>query len=262
MPPTPTTPPPKVTQAQTPQPQQPISSITEPFVEGFRIEAKRIKEISDIINVLAPLQFLEIAETKDGVVLINVERRDIQKNPYLFSITYLNPDSIEISYSYVPDISPKRRRLEVLRYLLNVLTLLEDVYFINHAQLFQVIDGIASRLFEYTASSYDEMFSKYDAIKEETERLKKSINELTIANEKLSKANMEMKGRENDLLLRIRELETVSDDILMTRIQTWLNEHNYEINIADFARINKVNESRVEDLLNKMVREGYLSQRD
>jgi len=253
---------PKVTITPGSAAQQPISTITEPFVEGFKLEAKRIKDIPDVLSVLAPLQFLEIAETKDGIVLINVERRDIQKNPYLFSITYLNPDSIEIVYSYVPDISPKRRRLEVLRYLLNILTLLENVYFINHGQLFQVIDGIASRLFEYTSSSYDEVFSKYDALKEEIDRLRKSNIELTSVNEKLSKTNMEMKGRENDLLLRISVLEGVSDDVLISRIQSWLNEHNYEINIADFARINKVSEPRVEELLNRMVREGYLSQRD
>lgn len=242
--------------------QQPISSIAEPFVEGFKIEAKRIKETSEIIGVLAPLQFLEIAETKDGLVLLNIERRDIQKNPYLFSITYLNSDSIEIVYSYVPDVGPKQRRLEVLRYLLNVLTLLEEVYFINHGQLFQVIDGIASRLFEYTSSSYDEIFSKYDALKEDTERLRKNIADLTTTNEKLTKTNLEMKDRENDLLLRIKELETVSDDVLMSRIQSWLSEHNYEINITDFARINRVNEQRVEELLNRMVREGFLSQRE
>ena len=253
---------PKATVAPGSAAQQPISTITEPFVEGFKLEAKRIKDIPDVLSVLAPLQFLEIAETKDGIVLINVERRDIQKNPYLFSITYLNPDSIEIVYSYVPDISPKRRRLEVLRYLLNILTLLENVYFINHGQLFQVIDGIASRLFEYTSSSYDEVFSKYDALKEEIDRLRKSNIELTSVNEKLSKTNMEMKGRENDLLLRISVLEGVSDDVLISRIQSWLNEHNYEINIADFARISRVSEPRVEELLNRMVREGYLSQRD
>jgi hypothetical protein len=71
-----------------------------------------------------------------------------------------------------------------------------------------------------------------------------------------------MKSRENDLLLRIKELEIVSDDVLMSRIQAWLSEHNYEINIADFARINRVSEQRVEELLNRMVREGYLSQRE
>jgi predicted nuclease with TOPRIM domain len=106
------------------------------------------------------------------------------------------------------------------------------------------------------------VFSKYDALKEEIDRLRKSNTELASANEKLSKTNMEMKGKENDLLLRISELEVVSDDVLISRIQSWLNEHNYEINIADFARINRVSEPRVEELLNRMVREGYLSQRD
>lgn len=240
----------------------PAEAITEPLVEGFKIDAKRIKEISDVISVLSPLQFLDIVETKDGAVLINVERRDIRKNPYLFSIIYLNPASIEMVYSYVPDVSPKRRRLEILRYMLNVLTLLEGVYFISHAQLYQVIDSIMSRLFEYTASAYDEVFSKYDAVKEEAERLRKSTKEFMEANEKLSKANMELKGRESELLLRIKELETYSDDVLISLIQSWLTEHNYEINTSDFARIHKVSVSRVEQVLNKMVREGYLTLRE
>ena len=173
-------------------------------------------------------------------MLVNVERRDIRKNPYLFSIIYLNQDSIEIIYSYVPDVSPKKRRLEVIRYLLNILTLLENVYFINHAQLYQVIDGIASRLFEYTASTYDEVYSRYDALKEETDRLRKQLKEIVEANDELSKANLELKAKENDLLIRIKELEVVSDDVLMAHIQSWLSEHQYEINIADFARIKKV----------------------
>jgi len=236
--------------------------ILEPLVEGFKLDAKRVKETGDVLSVLAPLQFLEIVETRGSVVLINIERRDIRKKPYLFSIIYLNPDSIEIIYSYVPDVSPKRRRLEIIRYLLNILTLLENVYFINHAQLYQVIDGIASRLFEYTSSTYDEVYSKYDALKEEADRLRKNIKELAEANEELSKANLELKARENDLLLRIRELEVISDEVLMARIQAWLSEHQYEINIQDFARINKVSEARVEQLLNKMVRDGYLSLRE
>jgi DNA-binding IscR family transcriptional regulator len=61
--------------------------------------------------------------------------------------------------------------------------------------------------------------------------------------------------------LRIRELETFSDEILISRIQSWLADHGYEINISDFARVNKISEARVEQVLNKMVREGYLTLR-
>ena len=236
-------------------------AVLEPLVEGFRIEARRIKDVDDIISALSPLQFLDIIKTQNSVVLVNVERRDIRKEPYLFSIIYLNPTSLEVVYSYVPDISPKKRRLEIVRYLLNVTTLLENVYFINHVQLYQVIDSILSRLFEYTASAYDEIFFRYDALKEEVERLRKVVKELQEANEKLGKANMTYKDNENDFLLRIKELESLSDEILMSKIQSWLSEHGYEINISDFARINKVSEARVEQVLNKMVREGYVNLR-
>jgi hypothetical protein len=234
-------------------------AVLEPLVEGFRIEARRIKDIDEIIAALSPLQFLNIVKTQNGVVLVNIERRDIRKEPYLFSIIYLNPDNLEVVYSYVPDVSPKKRRLEIIRYLLNVTTLLENVYFINHIQLYQVIDSILSRLFEYTASTYDELFSRYDALKEEVERLRRVVKEFQEANEKLGKSNIEYKEKENDLLLRIKELETYSDDMLMNKIQSWLSEHGYEINIADFARVNKVSEGRVEQVLNKMVREGYVT---
>jgi len=236
--------------------------ILEPLVEGFKIEAKRIKDVKEVLTVLSFLQFLEVVETKDGLVLINVERRDIRKNPYLFSIMYLREKSIEIVYSYVPDVSPKKRRLEILRYLLNILTLLESVYFINHAQLYQVIDSVASRLFEYTASTYDEIYSKYDATKEDLDRLNKRNTELLEVNEKLTKTNIELKSHSSDLELRVKELETVSDEILIAKVQTWLAEHGYEINIADFSRVNRISETRVEQILNKMVRQGYLTLRE
>jgi hypothetical protein len=65
----------------------------------------------------------------------------------------------------------------------------------------------------------------------------------------------------NQLLLRIKELEVYSDEILMMKIQDWLIEHGYEINISDFCKVNKVPPERVEQVLNKMVREGYLTMR-
>jgi len=235
--------------------------IVRPIVESFKVEAKRMKEIKEIINILSPLGFVDFIETRDSLVLVNVERRDILKNPYLFSIIYLNPKDIEVVYSYAPDVSPKKRRLDVLRYVLNVATLLEDVYFINHKQVYQVVDGIMSRLVEYTASSYDEIFSKYDSLKEEVERLRKRSEELTDANANLTKASIEYKAAIDKLTLRVRELETYTDDVLILKIQDWLREHRYEINISEFAKVNKVSLARVEGILNKMIREGLIIMR-
>ncbi len=47
-------------------------------------------------------------------------------------------------------------------------------------------------------------------------------------------------------------------DIL--RIQEWISDHQGAINVVEFAKYNRVPETRVEDLLNRLVRQGYLEQ--
>ena len=64
---------------------------------------------------------------------------------------------------------------------------------------------------------------------------------------------------DDELTLKLRELETMSDPVLSLKIQEWLSEHKGEINIADFSKVYNVSESRVEQMLNKMVTEGYLA---
>ena len=52
----------------TPQ-QNPVGAkgeeILEPLVEGFKIEAKRVKEITDVVSVLAHFNSLKLSKPKD-----------------------------------------------------------------------------------------------------------------------------------------------------------------------------------------------------
>jgi Fic family protein len=42
-------------------------------------------------------------------------------------------------------------------------------------------------------------------------------------------------------------------------LQQWILEHNGTINVSEFSRIYKVPEMRVEEVLNKLLSEGYLA---
>jgi DNA-binding IclR family transcriptional regulator len=57
-------------------------------------------------------------------------------------------------------------------------------------------------------------------------------------------------------------LESPSDETLKLKIQEWLEVHHNEINISEFAKTYKILESRVEQLLNAMVMQGYLESLD
>ena len=62
----------------------------------------------------------------------------------------------------------------------------------------------------------------------------------------------------DELSVRLKGLETLSDTVLSLKIQEWLAEHKGEINISDFSKVYNVPENRVEQMLNKLVTEGYL----
>ncbi len=253
---------------QMPSPQgqeaQGAEAVPQPRVIGFRILVQRTGEVSQLIQELSILSFLKIvqdAEEPDTVVALNIEGRDIQKNPYVFSICYFRPHTVDVLYTLLNGVSPKKRKLEVLKHVLNMLTLASSVYKVDVKYVYQLLENAISEMEEYVSSDYDKLFSTYDSLKSETDLIKKRVRELGEAHSVLSKENYELKAKNDELTLKIRQLETYSDTVLAVKVQEWLAGHSGEINLTEFCRVHNVSEARVEQVLNKMVSEGYLETR-
>src|SRR4030095_14871865 len=104
-----------------------------PQVDGFKVKGRLLKgKLKDLAVVLRSISFLEIAPEKDLLNIIYVESRDIDKNPYLFSIVKIKEDELEVMYTIPPEIGPKKRRVDVIRYLLNILSLMESYYQVDN----------------------------------------------------------------------------------------------------------------------------------
>jgi len=250
-------------QQSTPKGATPSSPATAPMpafpiVSGFRISVRRTKTPTDISQRLSELSFLEMSEDKDALFVLNVESRDIQKNPFLFSLVSFFPSSIEAKYTCMPNTSPKRRRIEVLRHFLNLLTITEDCYAVKMQDIYQLLEVAISDMTEYSSIEYDKLFGLYDGQKAEYVSMQKKLREANDGNASLSKENFELKSKNDDLTIKLRSLETFSDAVLALKIQEWLSEHKGEINITDFSKVYNVPENRVEQMLNKLVTEGYI----
>lgn len=237
-------------------PLPPVSS--EPTVSGFRVQARRTAGIKDVSARFAELSFLEMSSEGETLSVLNVESRDLRKDPALFSIIHFKPDSVECSYTCLANMSPKKRRLEALRHFLNMLTLAEDCYEVSTKQLYQILEAAINDMSEYVSLDYEKLFSLYDNLKAEFSSMQKKVRDFTEANSQLSKENYELKNRNDELTLKVKSLETLSDSVLVLKIQEWLSEHRGEINIVDFSKVYNVSEARVEQMLNKMVTEGFL----
>ena len=88
--------------------------------------------------------------------------------------------------------------------------------------------------------------------------LKKKVSRFTEENQALLAKNYELKSKNDEMLLRLKSLETMSDETLKTKVQTWISEHNGEINVIEFSKTYAVVETKVEEILNRLVSEGYL----
>lgn len=250
----------------TPQPQPGVQKpsaasqqvAAAPSVDGFKIKGSLKGTMKDLIGILRTVSFLEVAPEKDAVNAVYVESRDINKAPYLFSILKIKEDGIELVYSVPPEVAPKKRRLDMIRYLLNILALMENYYKVDNKVIYMLIENAVKEITEAVTLEYSKLYTIYDTQKKDIEDLRRRLARVSEENQALATKNFELKNRNDEMLLRLNELESYSDDTLKIKIQEWVAEHNGEINIAEFSKTFKVNETRVEQMLNRLVSEGYL----
>lgn len=230
-----------------------------PQVDGFKIKGKFIKgKPKDLANVLRSISFLEVAPEKDALNVIYVESRDIDKNPYLFSIIKVTEDELEVLYTIPPEIGPKKRRVDVIRYMLNILSLIEGSYQVDNKTIYQLVENAIKELSGSVTMDYNKLYTAYDQVKKEVDDLKKKVDRLTEQSTALTSQNYELKTQNDDMRLRVQTLEGMSEDTLKLKLQEWIADHSNSINIAEFTKVYKCSEARVEEMLNKLVSEGYL----
>ncbi len=228
-------------------------------MDGFKVKGKFIKgKPKDLANVLRSISFLEIAPEKDALNVIYVESRDIDKNPYLFSIIKITDDEMEVLYTIPPEIGPKKRRVDVIRYVLNILSLIEGSFEVDNKTVYQLIENSIKELAGSVTMDYNKLYTAYDQLKKEVDDLKKKADRLTEQTQALTSQNYELKTQNDDFRLRVQSLEALSDDALKLKLQEWVADHSGAINISDFTKLYKVSDARVEEMLNKLVSEGYL----
>jgi regulator of replication initiation timing len=238
---------------------QPVEAAHPPQVDGFKLKGKLKKgKLKDLASTLRSISFLEIAPEKEALNVIYVESRDIDKNPYLFSIVKLREDEVEVMYTIPSEISPRKRKVDVIRYLLNILSLIEADYEVDHKTLYQLIETAITQLSSSVTMDYTKLFTNYDSLKKEADDYKRKVDRLTEQSQALSTSNYELKAENDELRLKVAELSSLSENALKAKLQEWIIEHNGSINITEFAKLHKVAEAKVEETLNRLVSEGYL----
>lgn len=233
-------------------------ALEAPRVDGFKVFAKLKGTLKEVDARLRAISFLEVVSEKDCVSAAYVESRDIEKNPYTFALFKFGPDYIEVLYTIPPNIAPKKRKLDMVRYFLNAMTSMGALYSVDQSAIYQLLDAALKEFNDFVSMDYNKLYTAYDGTRKDYEDISRRLARLQKENDELKRQNYEIRTKSDELAIRLKQLETMSDETLREKIQDWISEHSGDINITEFSKVYRVPETRVEEVLNALVKEGYI----
>jgi len=239
--------------------EQQAVGFVEPEVEELKVSARLNGNMEEIAKRLSTLELFYLKQTPDGVVLLRVESKDIHNRPFLFFLVTLGPSAVTVQYSIAHDSSVKLRRLYVVKNLLSILSLITDVYNVDNASLLQHADSAIDDVINSMPQNYSTLYNTYDSLYNEYRELRRLNIELSASNKNLTVQGVKLSNENRELMQKLKELQSYSDEALMARVQDWIESHDSTIDIDEFSKTNNITPPRVEQVLNTMISLGYIA---
>ncbi len=233
----------------------------EPKLDEIKVSGKLSGTLDEVYNRISGLQIFSTKKEDAQVTAVRVESRDMQKNPYIFYIVQIRADGISVQYSTALGTSEKMRKLTVLKNILNIMSLIVDLFTPDNKELFQYLDSSIEEVVGSISQSYSSLFNNYDSLATEYRNIKRLNIELSASTRTLTVKTAQLSKENDELKAKLEVLEKYSDESLMVMVQDWLDSHNSTIDLEAFAKNYKLSATRVEQILNKMESLGYLELR-
>jgi hypothetical protein len=230
----------------------------EPKIEQVEFAGKLTGSFEEVKGKVSQMQFYSFQEAEGKLDIVRVENVNIRKKPFLFYIITFKPDKLVLTYSIIPGSSDRLRRAVVIKNLASILSIVSDSFSIEEAKFFQYIDSVIDNLVGGMSQEYSALFNKYDAVFGEYTELKKLAGELSVSNRNLTIQTSQLNEENKQLTEQLHSLQTYSDEALMAMVQDWIEVHSSSIDVGEFSKTYKVPEPRIEQILDKMVSQGYL----
>ncbi len=229
-----------------------------PRVERITFSGKMMGSFDQAKAKLSDMPFFSVKASSDQLSIARVESRNIHKKPFLFYIITFTEEELNVVYSIAPDTSEKLRRLYVIKNLASILSLISGYYQIDYIKFFQYVDSSIDDALNGLSQNYSTIFNKYDSLLTEYRELKRLNLELASANRNLTIQTAQLDEENKQLKNQLKTLQTYSDEALMAMVGDWIETHSSSIDVDEFAQTYKLSVPRIEQILDKMVSQGYI----
>lgn len=233
-------------------------TVTIPKVEEVTFGGALNGTLEQALARISQIPFYSIKLEDGKLVAARIESRNINKKPYLFYMIEISKDSIGAIYSIPPDTSDRMRRAYVIKDMISMLSILSGIFKIDETRFYQYVDSVVDDLLKGLSDNYSSLFNKYDSQLSEYRELKRLNLELSAANRNLTVQTSQLNEENKKLKEDLTALQKYSDQALMNMVMDWIEVHNSTIDVGEFAKTYNIVQPRVEQILDKMVSQGYL----
>ncbi len=215
-------------------------------------------------KALSSLGFItDLKENGDTVTASVVETRDIHKDPYLYYEFAFKPSGVKVRYTVTPEVNASRRRIDICRNLLAMLALMDGSYgAAGMGSLYSIIQKALDDASANVTQSNQQLMNRHETLKRENADLVNRHTKLKEEYDELNNAFLELEKRSALLGERVKQLEGMTDTELKEELQRWIFEHDGSIKYSDFAKTFNIPQSRVEEGVNMLLKEGYIVRSD
>jgi len=229
--------------------------------EIITIGAKKKKEIKELMPNLSDLGFNRVEYRKKELYVEKLGEADLKGKKNLDYSILFEVDKIVLTYG-VPNEKLKGSRLmEVLPVFLNTLVIAEKFYDVKPSKIYPQVIDVIEKMRNNSDKDAVDLSAELEELKTRHKTLDKKYGELVRSSEENTRILLECERRRDELRKRVDDLESVSEELLVEEIYNWIKVHNGVMDIGNFSKTNNVPTGRIEEGLNKLIKEGYIKKR-
>ncbi len=220
------------------------------------LKGKKLKEFDKLAAQFSSLGFTSMELEADRLSLEKIETSDLKGRSHHFYRVSFYPDKIIFTYSI--GANRKKRDLETLSTLMNLIKLAEGIYEVDAGELHAPLTTVLNEARALVDSEQYATMQQLSELEEKYYSLEKKYKDLVLSSEQNARILLECEKKRDEYHKRIIQLEGMSDDILAQELFRWLKTHGGEINISHFSKSYDIPSSRVEEGLEHLLKNGYI----
>ncbi len=227
--------------------------------ESFKIICPSKANLNEVYSLLSNIKEARLGRMKDKIMFSIVERTDIKGNPDKLILIEFTPKEIIINYSIDDEELSSFRRWKVIKKVLPIIEVVSENYSLKISNVFPILDKVVSDISVEIGKDTKKFYVEIDKLKRENSELRKRLLACKGENEKLSSKIFDLSSKLNELNVKVKKYQSISPEVLKSKIIEWIKEHHGELDIVEFSKVFNVNENVVEEKVNELIREGYIT---